>query len=251
MPKKPVKRKPYKRKSILYSVQDEELKKRLVLTISGIVLFSVILITSLILFAPKIGGFFAILSANRNEINVIPDVAPIPPVFSELPSATSRGTIIINGLAEPGATIKLYLNGPLVDTTTASNDGMFTFANVQLIKGRNTFFAKAVNEKGQESAASERVTVVFDDEPPVLTISEPEDEEVIENWDRRILVRGSVDKRSTVRVNDQLVVVRPDLTFEFLLGVSDGEHEIVVTATDEAGNTTTQRMTVTYVWPDR
>ncbi len=51
------------------------------------------------------------------------------------------------------------------------------------------------------------------------------------------MIRGKVSEKAKIRINDRLVVQKPDLSFEFLLGVSEGDVNIKVEATDEAGNT--------------
>jgi hypothetical protein len=43
-----------------------------------------------------------------------------------------------------------------------------------------------------------------------------------------------------------LAVVRPDLTFDFLLGVTEGKVAIKIEATDDAGNIATETIDVTY-----
>jgi hypothetical protein len=234
------------RKSIIYPTSEEELQKRLILTIGGIVLFIAVSLVTLALFAPKIGGIFGFISANRNAVNIQPEIAPTPPVFSNIPRFTRNETITINGMTEPGSTVKLFLNGPEFATTVAGNDGLFTFINLRLIEGQNTVYARTINEKGLESAQSERITIVYDIEPPEVTILEPENDSTVKNLDRRIRISGSLNERASVRINDQLAVVRPDLTFDLLLGVDEGEVEITIIATDEAGNTAEEKLTVTY-----
>jgi len=56
----------------------------------------------------------------------------------------------------------------------------------------------------------------------------------VSNLDKRVEVTGKVDEKSTIKVNGKFAIIKPDLTFDFLLGVSEGKVEIKVEATDEA-----------------
>ena len=50
-----------------------------------------------------------------------------------------------------------------------------------------------------------------------------------------------------VKINDKIAIVKPDLTFEFLLGVqNEGNVKITVLAIDEAGNENKKEITVNY-----
>ena len=55
-----------------------------------------------------------------------------------------------------------------------------------------------------------------------------------------------MSEKSTIRVNNMLAVVKPDLTFEILLGVKEGDVEILVEATDQAGNVKVEKINIKY-----
>ncbi|HLC93880.1 MAG TPA: hypothetical protein VJG85_02590 [Patescibacteria group bacterium] len=230
----------------LHQLSEEELVQHLMKTIMGIVLFLIVVLGTLLFFAPKLGAFFGLLSFRRDEVTKL-EVAPIAPVFSNVPGSTNNENLTINGFSEPGMTIKLFLNGPESQSTVTDNEGFFTFADIKLINGTNTIFSKAVNETGKESENSQIVTIVYDNTAPEITIESPKNGAVVKNLDKRILVKGKLSEKATVKVNNSLAVLTPDNNFEIVLGVESGKLEIKVEATDEAGNKKEEKINITYV----
>jgi hypothetical protein len=68
----------------------------------------------------------------------------------------------------------------------------------------------------------------------------------VRNLDKRILIKGKLSEKATLKINDKMAIVKPDLTFEFLLGVEEGTIEIKVEATDTAGNVASEKFKVKY-----
>lgn len=225
------------------AVLRQKLSKTL-LTITSIVVF---LFVTIFFFAPKLGAFFGFFSVHRNETDTTGIIKPNPPAFSNVPTASKEDSIILNGYSQAGLTIILYVNGPEAQRTTAGSDGQFTFNNVVLNAGANTIFAKASSQSNVLSDNSVVYTVTQDKEKPKIKIDSPKDGDTITNLDKRVTITGSVNKKSAVKINGSMVIVKPDLSFSYLLGVSEGEVKIVIEATDEAGNVQSQKLTVTYV----
>ncbi|MCA9748281.1 MAG: hypothetical protein KC414_04195, partial [Romboutsia sp.] len=141
----------------------------------------------------------------------------------------------------------LYVNGPEAASTVTTSDGTFQIENIGLINGRNTIFAKAIDASGNESDKSTILNLEVDKDKPKLEIEEPKDEDVIKNLNKRVLIKGKVSEKASIKINDKPAVLRPDLSFEMLLGVEPGKVDIVITATDEAGNEEKEEFTITYV----
>lgn len=221
----------------------EKLRKTLVTLISLVVGLSLLIF----FFAPKLGVFFGFFSKHRNDQDETTVIKPSTPLFSNVPSATKGDTLTVNGYAQPGLTVVLYVNGPETDKTTAGADGLFTFNNIELIQGSNTISAKSFDQVGSESDSSNTYTIVVDREKPKITIDSPKDGEVIKNLDARITVKGKINEKTTLKINNKQAILRPDYTFEFLLGATEGNMEITVEATDEAGNTAVEKITVKFV----
>lgn len=231
----------YKRKS-----SEVELRKRLNTTIIALITTIGLIYISFRYFGPKIGSLFGLFSKHRKETGLEDKVPPSPPIFSYIPKATNKETIIINGISEPGASVSLFANGPKVETTLADAEGLFTFANVRLIEGSNTIYAKAEDQDKNESEKSETAKIIKDTEKPQVKITSPKNGETIKNLNQRILVQGTLSEKANVHINGRLAIVKPDFNFELLLGVSEGSTEIKVEAQDEAGNLGEDKIFIKY-----
>ena len=231
----------------LQGLSERELKQRLRNTLIAICVTIAVIFISLVFFAPAIGTLFGFVSKHYGEEEPETEIFPATPAFNNPISATKEESVTLNGFSEPGMTINLFVNGPLSQTSVTDKNGNFTFTNVKLIKGRNTVYAKAVNSKNKESEKSENIYIEFDDKAPEVKMDSPKNNETVKNLDGRILVKGHVDRKATIKINGRLAILKPDLTFELLLGVNEGNVEIKVEATDEAGNKKTETINVTYV----
>ncbi|OGC56797.1 hypothetical protein A2976_01535 [candidate division WWE3 bacterium RIFCSPLOWO2_01_FULL_41_9] len=234
------------RQPALHQLSDEQLTQHLMKIVLGTFVFLVVILGSLMFFAPKLGAFFGLLSFRRNDNNKTVVVAPASPVFSDIPPSTKSENLTLNGFTEPGMTIKLFVNGPEAQSTISDNEGLFTFIDVKLIEGNNKIFAKAVNEQGAESDASIIVSILLDNKAPDVSIDTPTNGETVRNLNKRVLVKGTVSELSTVRVNGNLAVQKSDNTYEIVIGAEEGDLEIKVEATDEAGNTKTEKIFIKY-----
>lgn len=227
--------------------EEAELRKKLGKTLLALVSIIVTLVLLIVFFAPKLGMFFGLFSRHRNEIDQSSIIKPASPIFSAVPSAVKEEKVTLNGYAQPGLTIVIFVNGPEADKTTVGADGLFTFNEIQLINGNNTISAKAIDQQGIESDQSKAYSITVDKEKPKITIDSPKNDATIRNLDKRIEITGKLNEKSTIKINGRMAILRPDLTFKFLLGVQDsGTIEIKVEATDEAGNTAEEKFKVFY-----
>lgn len=225
---------------------EKELKKKLVRNILGLLFIGASVITGLMFLGPQIGTFIGWATGNTKEIVRTDNVPPSKPIFVNPPTAVKDEKVKLDGFAEAGSQVKLFVNGPEKMSTTADNNGEFTFTDVELIKGGNTIFAKAYDSSNNESEKSNTLKISVDEEKPEIKINSPKGGDTIENLDKRITIKGEVNEKATLTINDRFAVVRPDLTFEFVLGVEEGNVEIKVKAIDEAGNENEEKITVTY-----
>ena len=228
-------------------MSEEELQKRLKTSLAGIVVVLLIVTISFAFLGPKIGSLFGLISVNRNEDKNQDKIAPVSPIFSYIDSHTNKKELNIEGIAEPGTTIKLFVNGPIKHTTVADQSGEFTFAKVTLIEGKNTLFAKTTDSQGNESAKSETLNVTLDTKKPNIDLISPKVGETIRNLDKRITVQGKLNEKAAIKVNGKTAVFKADMTFEVILGVEEGSVEIKVEATDLAGNKNEEKIIVQYV----
>lgn len=226
---------------------EDEVKRKLFKTILATFILIAAGVIVLRFFATGIGSFFGLIS-KIGKPKVKDDVSPPPPpFFYNAPSVTNKKELAFSGFSEPGSKVTIFVNGPQISTVTADTTGTFSFDAVSLIEGKNTIFAKAEDSYQNQSEKSQILEITYDTTKPKITITEPKDDSTIRNLNQRIVVKGSLDKKCEVKINDKLAVVSANNTFELLLGVTEGIIEIKVEATDEAGNKTDEKIKVTYV----
>ncbi|HXK52529.1 hypothetical protein H6802_03995 [Candidatus Nomurabacteria bacterium] len=226
---------------------EEILIKRLKRTILAVIGIPVLVIAIMAFFGPTVASIFGFVSIDRWTKAPGDTIAPTVPGFRSPPGSVKDTKITLNGFGEPGSVIKLFINGPEKQSTVVGNDGTFTFQDVELINGKNTLFLKAQDQAGNESEASERVEITVDTIEPKIEITAPEKDKTVKNLNERVLIQGKISEKATIRINDRLAVQKPDLTFEFILGVKQGEVEVTVEAVDEAGNKKEEKLKFTYL----
>jgi len=229
------------------SNQNAELQKKLLKRLIVLVGTLIVLFLAMTVFSPKIGFLFGLISVNRNQEDAQNDIKPNVPILAGVPESVKEEKLNLTGYAPSGATVKLYVNGPEAGSTIVGADGIFNFYDIHLNSGRNSIFAKVIDSQGKESDKSQTYVINVDKQEPKIEVESPEDGDTIRNLDKRIKVIGKVNEKATVKVNGSVAVVRPDLSFEFLMGVSPGDVEIKIEATDLAGNTNEEKLFVKYV----
>ena len=240
------------KKSMKYSnlnkqnLTEKELSRKLLLNLIGILGIILVVILSLFVFAPKVGFIFGLFSVHRNDPGYIPTLKTVPPEFVDLPKSVNTDQASLHGYAQPGTVVVLYANGPEVARVTAGTDGQFNFTGIKLNEGKNTLFAKGIDEKNVESDKTDYFYITLDKQAPKFDELSPKDGDTVRNLDKRVEVTGKMNELTTVTVNGSYAVQRPDFTFDFILGVSEGDVKITVAATDEAGNKTEKILNITY-----
>ena len=144
-----------------------------------------------------------------------------------------------------GSVVEEYIDTVTINNTPADLDGSgFSLANVDLLEGDNAFAIAATDLAGNSSTAN--ITVKLDSTAPVITITSPADGAVVNT--STITVTGTVtenDALDYVKVNNIVATVDgTNYTCE-VPGLIEGDNTITVEARDEAGNITTDNITVT------
>lgn len=177
-------------------------------------------------------------------IRALVDYAAEAPVI-ESPadeSFTNEKSITVEGSAAPMTTVTVYNDGEEAGTTEATDDGNFA-VDITLETGENELTAVSSMDNGSTDPSAP-VVVTLDQENPVLTIDTPT------NGDKTnkevITVAGQVEEENLdrVEVNGQTADVEEDGSYSKRIMLSEGENEIVVTATDLAGNSVEESVTV-------
>ena len=229
-------------------MSERALREKLRKTLIGIIIVVIFAVLSLFFFAPQVGSLFGFLSKNRNDPGYTPLPKPTPPVFVNAPESVKDEIITLHGKALPGNTVKLFVNGPEKAKTTVGSDEMFTFSDIKLNLGTNTIFAKAMDDKGNESENSQFLIIKYDKDSPKIEITNLDDGDVVKNLNKRIEVVGKVNEKAVITINEKSVIQKSDLTFDFFLSVDkEGDVKIKVEAVDIAGNKSEEELEVKYV----
>lgn len=207
--------------------------------ILGVVFFG---IPSLI----KMAIFLSNLHSSGQAIETKDTVPPAPPRLQPLPEATNSAQLTLKGFAEAGATVKVTQNTKAIKEVIADKDGQFVVENVTLENDENNFLAKAIDTSGNESKPSPLVTVLYDNKAPGLKVTNPPDGAEFFDEDKEILVAGETEVEAKVTVNNFYSVVDTEGNFVKKITLAEGENEIVVNASDKAGNTSKVTLKVRY-----
>ncbi len=226
---------------------EDEVKKRLYKTLLATVIVVGVIVIGMTFFAPVVGSFFRLISKIGKPVEKEDTLPPPPPYFYGTPRSVNKSTITLSGFSEPGSRVLLYVNGPEVATVLSDASGTFNVENISLIEGKNTIYAKAEDAFQNQSQTSQSLEVMYDTKKPKIELIEPKDGTTVRNLNQRVTIKGAVNEKSEVRINEKLAISRPDNSFELLLGVEEGEVKIKIEATDEAGNKEEKEITIKYV----
>lgn len=211
------------------------------LTILLLALFFVFGIPSIAKFA----AFLTEIRGTNTQIEVSDTTPPTPPRFDSLPGFTKDDKVEISGQTEAGAIVKLELNNK-EDEVIANSDGHFNYT-FTLHDGENTLQAKSVDQAGNESADSDKFTVILDKSAPELTISKPQDgSQFFGANERQIVIEGITEEDAIVNINNRMVVVENDGSFSLFTTLSEGENSFNIKSRDQAGNEIEKTLKVTF-----
>lgn len=194
----------------------------------------------------NLAAFIGNLRSSSQPIERQDQLAPQPPTLNPIPEATTSAEINLSGFAEAGSTIQLYVRGITVSDSVVNNEGDFEFLSVHLREGENEIYTVANDDQGNKSGESRTYLVTVDKTAPELSLSAPKDGDRFFDNDNPITVKGSAEEDVEVRINGRFVRTNGDGSFETNLSLSEGDNEIEVKATDEAGNEIMEKVTVNY-----
>jgi len=232
--------------SRLYRLEERKEKKRLTLAIGGIVavialvgLFGVKALVSFSVFVDKIRGASP-APATQNATLIL------PPTLDPPATATNSATVAVTGRGQPNTNLIVYLNDAEFKRLSVPTDGKFTINTIPLSDGANTISAKLTDDKGNTSDLSNVVSVQYANKPPKLDVTAPADNATISGDPNSVTVTGTTDDNVTVTINDRLVVLRSDNSFNYSYPLNDGDNILTIVATDTAGNQAKMTRKVIY-----
>ena len=109
----------------------------------------------------------SVVSGTVGTLTLTLSVPPSIPTFTKTISIVTSTPITITGLSEAGSTVKLFDDGTLVDTVTATS-GTFEFTGVALDEGANDFTVTA-SDGIHTTEGDETLDIYLDTTPPVFT----------------------------------------------------------------------------------
>jgi hypothetical protein len=190
--------------------------------------------------------FVSDLKKSNTPIQITDNTPPPPPRFNSFSNFTNQQNINLSGNGEPGSTIKLTLNGQEHSTLT-DKDGNFSFSNLPLNSGVNTFSAISIDSAGNQSQKTQDYTITFDNKPPNLTITSPADGSQFNgSSQRQVTISGTTDAGAQVTINGRIVAVDDSGNFQYTTTLNDGANTFAAIATDQAGNTTEKDFTLNF-----
>ncbi len=194
----------------------------------------------------KMAVFFGNIRGSYQQVEIKDNLPPQVPILNALPEATNQSQIEVSGITEVGASVKIFLTGQGAKEVVADNEGNFSSGKLNLTLGQNEIYALAIDKAGNQSVASNKISIWYDDEPPSLEITQPEDGETISDEKGKVEIIGKTEEGVELMINDHLVILAKEGNFEYTLGLNLGENNILIIAIDKAGNQAEKSLTVTY-----
>lgn len=168
------------------------------------------------------------------------------PVLKIPYEATNSSEVEIKGFATPNSEVKLFIDDAEVKSVRTEDDGSFTFQNIPLNLGINNIYAKSIDEKGKESLPSKTFKITYDNDKPILTVNEPEDNKKIQGGDKKVKISGNTEAGVKLLINDSQVIVDKDGNFSTEISINEGDNTITIKSVDLAENTTEIQRKITY-----
>ena len=172
------------------------------------------------------------------DINSSEDVLPPQiPVLSPLAEATNSATLKIEGYTESNVEVKILLNDAEATNTNSDDGGLFK-AEVKLSPGNNKIQAVAKDGAGNTSQSVIK-TINFDVKGVEITVDSPRDgSEIFGQSNQNVTFSGKVSKPdASVNINGNYVRLDATEGFSSIVRLNQGDNNVSVKVTDQAGNT--------------
>ena len=195
----------------------------------------------------KIAVTFSDINSINSPIERVDKIPPAPPQISTPPEAIKTNPLTLNGFAEPGSKVQIFLNSSLYKEIVTAEDGIFMADNINLNEGPNLLFAIASDKASNQSQSSTKVTVILDTKEPLLEVSQPQNNTRFSGEkQRKIQILGKTEVEAFLTINNSSEILDKDGNFSSSLTLGEGENIITIIALDLAGNKTEKQIKVTY-----
>lgn len=194
-------------------------------------------------------------------------VAPDTPTFGSvedpdsgesISTPTDENTMLLTGTGEPESTIAITRgrDGPQVATTTVDNDGNWSVEITVDEDGTFTWYATATDTAGNTSDVTRLRTQTVDTTAPTVNITSPDDQTSTSKLTKTL--QATVDDEITEATDISVTIRSPEYTvpeggltvlsdgsLSVDVPLREGSNLITVMARDEAGNVSSDEITVT------
>ena len=207
--------------------------------------FSLVLVVFLGLpVAARLASILTDLRQSNTPVEQEDNTPPAPPRLDQLAEATNEYQVEIKGTTEPGITVILTLNRKEVEVLS-DRDGRFSYT-FSLNDGENSFVTLARDSAGNSSQPTEKQSIIFDNQEPILEIISPEGGKEFFGSERQILIDGKTESGAEVDINGRFVAVEGSGAFTYTTTLEEGENGFTVKSIDKAGNETETSLTLYF-----
>ncbi|MFA1821972.1 S8 family serine peptidase [Virgibacillus oceani] len=183
------------------------------------------------------------LTGNKMIRSVVEYEVDTPVISSpENGLVTKHTEINVEGTATAETDVRVMNNGKAAEFTNVGENGTFNI-DVPLKEGDNELTAIAYVD-GEAAKESDLVLVTVDTESPELKVDSPIDGDKTNRETATVEGTVSDENLDTVAINGQETAVSDEGAFSQRILLNEGENVIEVEATDFAGNTTTETLTI-------
>jgi len=235
-------------KSYQSRAQSSEEKKNFKSTVLFVALTLGAILIIVVIGIPLFGKLTTLVSdlkSSNKSTSVNDTTPPPPPRFDTHSEFTNQQSFSLSGTTEPGATVKLTLNGTSQEALS-NKDGVFNF-EVRLLNGENNFSAVSIDPAGNISQKTSNITVSFDNKPPEITdVTPPDNSSYFGSSQRQITIQGKTDPVSQIFINDRVITVDDAGAFQYTITLNNGVNQFNIKSTDKAGNTTEKIITLNF-----
>ena len=151
---------------------------------------------------------------------------------------TRDATVSVTGTVQDETPTTVTVNG-----TAASRSGDGYSGTASLNEGSNTILVHAVDAAGNTTDSAR--TVIRDSQVPTIVLTSPASQSVTNN--AQVTIAGIITDATvtTVNVNGTPVTLDANHAFSIVMTATEGSNFFTVTATDQAGNSTSEARQVT------
>ena len=166
------------------------------------------------------------------------------PIITDIDTSTSSASVSFTANAAKNTQVSIFVNDQKQQDFDNKND-LFV-KTIELIPGINNIYLVSRNNKNQIKK-SRIYSINYIDTPPLITIEIPQENQIFS--DNYITIKGKTESDTDIKINDRPVTVDSQGNFNSVYSLNEGSNQIIVIATDIAGNQTEKKLTVIYEKP--